>query len=338
MDYKSLSYCLTRGLCRSPKCLLFCFCGFIFILKGKASRCGAFRAWLSRRRNPFVVYFSRSDFSKQFLIQSILPFLSWCENTVGYPKGMLGDLLNLQTQEQKNKNLLALLAQLNRILTQILSSTLWMYFFSFFFFFLLAIFNKPKLTCMSPAVLKKKKKSLSSLLGFEIWVESDKAALPLEPLSASFVPHKLYSPSVLASCNRFFVFCFLFLWNQDTGNVLYNVMYIYFLCKKNKTRKNTGEKELIVTVKIKDDLINFLTVSCWVPSGKTRGWGEDEQTVHITRPCDVVHKAIVRNSPLDKQFVTQNVWVFTHTLHPCHLGRFQLYGWLSYIVNYILHS
>lgn len=35
-----------------------------------------------------------------------------------------------------------------------------------------------------------------------------------------------------------------------------------FYVKKRKQEKNTGEKELIVTVKIKDDLINFLTVSC----------------------------------------------------------------------------
>lgn len=131
------------------------------------------------------------------------------------------------------------------------------------------------------------------------------------------VPHKLYSPSVLASCNRFnacprfFLFFLFFFYGIETLEMFYITLCIFiFYVKKRKQEKNTGEKELIVTVKIKDDLINFLTVSCWVPSGKTRGWGEDEQTVHITHPCDKVHKPIVRNSPLDKQFVIENVWVF----------------------------
>lgn len=139
-----------------------------------------------------------------------------------------------------------------------------------------------------------KKKSLSSLLGFEIWVESDKAALPLEPLSASFVPHKLYSPSALASCNRLtlvlgFLFFVFFFYGIKTLEMFYITLCIFiFYVKKKKREKNTGEKELIVTVKIKDDLINFLTVSCWVPSGKTHGWGEDEQTVHTGSRVHVI--------------------------------------------------
>lgn len=132
----------------------------------------------------------------------------------GIPKGHVGRSVKPSNTGIKKRRIYWPLlsytrAQLNGILTQILSSTLWMYFFSFFLF---AIFNKPKLTRMIPAVLKKK--SLSSLLGFEMWVESDEAALPLEPLSASLVPNKLYSPSVLASCNRFNAcprfFCFFF--------------------------------------------------------------------------------------------------------------------------------
>lgn len=77
----------------------------------------------------------------------------------GIPKGHVGRSVKpSNTLIKKRRIYWPLLsytrAQLNGILTQILSSTLWMFFFSFFSF---AIFNKPKLTRMIPAVLKKKK-------------------------------------------------------------------------------------------------------------------------------------------------------------------------------------